>query len=170
MTARVGDVLPDRAGDATVHLWGHLQEAALARTGTAFGRDDLVYAAARSADAVLAPAAQLAFAGPRSVPFDVSCVVAGLDAVAAATKEARYRELATLARAWFDGRNAAGEHVYDRVGGCVFDGIDGTRVSRNSGAEANIEGGLALLDSLPWSAYTPEPTTLSGASSVEPGR
>lgn len=170
MTARIGDVLPDRAGDATIHLWGHLQEAALARTGMAFGRDDLVQAAARSADAILAPAAQLAFAGPRSGPFDVSCAVAGLDAVAAATKDARYGELATLARSWFDGRNAAGEQVYDRVRGCVFDGIDGTRVSRNSGAEANIEGGLALLGSLPWSAYTPDPMASSGASSAEPGR
>jgi hypothetical protein len=27
----------------------------------------------------------------------------------------------------------------------VYDGIDNARVSRNSGAESNIEGGLALL-------------------------
>jgi hypothetical protein len=165
--ARVDDVLPDRAGDATVHLWGHLQETALARTGVAFERDDLVRAAARSADAVLAPAANLAFPGPRTVPFDVSCVVAGLDAVASATGEARYGELATLARAWFDGRNAAGEAVYDRARGRVFDGIDDGRVSRNSGAESNIEGGLALIDSLPWDAYattarTPPSRKLSG--------
>lgn len=151
--ARVGDVLPDRAGDAKVHLWGHLQEAALARAGMAFGRDDLVQVAARSADVVLAPAARRAFAGPRSVPFDVSCTVAGLDAVAVATKDAGYGELAALARAWFDGRNAADAPVYDHVRGCVYDGIDGDRVSRNSGAESNIEGGLALVDSLPWDAY-----------------
>jgi len=153
MAARIGDVLPDRAGDANIHLWGHLQEAALARTGMEFGRDDLVQAAARSADAVLAPAAQLAFPGPRSLAFEVSCTVAGLDALAAATEEARYRESAALARAWFDGRNAACDPVYDRVRGRVFDGIDGTRVSRNSGAESNIEGGLALVDALPWDAY-----------------
>jgi hypothetical protein len=159
MAARIGDVLPDRAGNANIHLWGHLQEAALARTGIEFARDDLVRAAARSADAVLAPAAQLAFPGPRSVPFDVSSTVAGLDALAAATEEARYAELAALARAWFDGRNAAGEPVYDRVRGCVFDGIDGNRVSRNSGAESNVEGGLALMDSLPWDAYGPRMLT-----------
>ena len=153
MAARIGDVLPDRAGDANIHLWGHLQEAALARAGREFGRDDLVQAAARSADAVLAPAAQLAFPGPRSLAFEVSSTVAGLDALAAATQEVRYAELAALARAWFDGRNAAAEPVYDRVRGCVFDGIDGTRVSRNSGAESNIEGGLALVDALPWDAY-----------------
>jgi hypothetical protein len=167
--ARIGDVLPDRAGDASVHLWGHLQEAALARIGKEFGRDDLVQAAARSADAILAPAARRAFSGPRSLPFDVSSTVAGLDALAITTEEARYGELAALARAWFDGRNAAGEPVYDRVRGCVFDGIDGDTVSRNSGAESNIEGALALLDSLPWDAYgptslTPAPNRSTGFS------
>ena len=96
--------------------------------------------------------------------------MAGLDALATTTKEDRYAELAALARAWFDGRNAAGEPVYDRVRGCVFDGIDGDRVSRNSGAESNIEGGLALLDSLPWSAYAPEPLKPAGASNLELGR
>ena len=168
MTARIGDVLPDRAGDANIHLWGHLQEAALARVGKEFGRDDLVQAAARSADAILAPAAQLAFPGPRSLPFEVSSTVAGLDALAAATGEARYAELAALARAWFDGRNAAGEPVYDRVRGCVFDGIDGDRVSRNSGAESNVEGALALMDSLPWDAYGPTTLTPSSAAPHAP--
>jgi hypothetical protein len=170
MAARIGDVLPDRADSVNIHLWGHLQEAALARTGMEFGRDDLVQAAARSADAVLAPAAQLAFPGSRSLPFDVSSTVAGLDAVAAATGDARYAKLAALARAWFDGRNTAGKPVYDRVHGCVFDGIDGNSVSRNSGAESNIECGLALVDSLPWNAYAPEPLTPAGASSFELGR
>jgi hypothetical protein len=35
--------------------------------------------------------------------------------------------------------------VYDRRRGVVYDGIDDGRLSRNSGAEANIEGALALL-------------------------
>jgi hypothetical protein len=159
MATRIGDVLPDFAGDADVHLWGHLQEAALARIGKEFGRDDLLQAAARSADVILAPAAELAFPGPRTMPFDVSSTVAGFDALATATKEARYAELAALARAWFDGCNAAGEVVYDRKRGCVFDGIDGDRVSRNSGAESNVEGALALMDSLPWDEYDPSTIT-----------
>jgi len=167
MAARIGEVLPDRAGNPNVHLWGHLQEAALARVGTELGRDDLVQAAARSADAILVPAAQLAFPGPRSLAFEVGSTVAGLDALAAATNEPRFAELATLARAWFDGRNAASEAVYDRERGCVFDGIDGDRVSRNSGAESNVEGALALVDALPWDAYgpatiTPAPDRISG--------
>lgn len=148
--ARVGSVLPDRAGSPDVHLWGHLQEAALARVGAAFGRPDLVQAAARSADAILVPAVARAFAGPRTIAFDVSSTVAGLDAVAAATGDQRYASLADSARAWFDGRNAAGRPVYDRERGLVRDGIDGDVVNENSGAESNIEGGLALIDSLPW--------------------
>jgi hypothetical protein len=155
VAARIGDVLPDRAGDPNIHLWGHLQEAAVARTGAALGRDDLVEAAALSADAVLAPAAETAFPASRSLAFDVSSAVAGLDAVGTATGEARYAQLAGLARAWYDGRNAAGAAVYDRVRGCVYDGIDGETINRNSGAESNIEGGLALVGSLPWHTYDP---------------
>lgn len=150
---RVGDVLPDRAGCADVHLWGHMQEEALARAGRAFGRGDLIDAARRSAEVVLVPAVEDAVtAGPRQ-PFEASCVVRGLDAVAQATGARRYARLAAQGRAWFDGRNSAGRPVYDRDRGMVADGIDDGRVSENSGAEANIEGALALLDSLPWDAY-----------------
>lgn len=150
---RVGDVLPDIAGRAEVHLWGHLQEAALARAGRVFGRADLIDAACRSAEAVLAPQVERRFDAGTVQPFDVSCVVRGLDAVAQATAEARYRRLADQARAWFHGRNRAGQPVYDQARGLVYDGIDDGRVSANSGAEANIEGALALLDSLPWGEY-----------------
>ncbi|MEP7384626.1 MAG: hypothetical protein ABI910_23335, partial [Gemmatimonadota bacterium] len=167
---RIGDALPDRAGHAGIHLWGHLQEAALARAGTEFRRDDLVQAAALSADAVLVPAAQRAFAGSRALPFDVSSTVAGLDAVAAATGDARYADSAVLARAWFDGRNEAAEAVYDRERGVVFDGIDDDRINRNSGAEANIEGGLALLDSLPWHAYAGVAAAPVATPGIEPPR
>ena len=95
----------------------------------------------------IVPAAERAFAQGTSNPFDVSCVVRGLDAVGLAVRDRRYRVAATLARAWFDGRNAASEPVFDRVRGLVHDGIDDGRVSANSGAEANIEAGLALVAS-----------------------
>jgi len=42
--------------------------------------------------------------------------------------------------------NAAGAAVYDRARGRVADGIDGTRVSENSGAESNIVAAEVLLD------------------------
>ncbi len=147
--AAQNNVLLNEVGSAQIHLWGHLQEAALADAGMAFGRTDLVEAARRSAEAVLIPAVEQHFPGPRVLPFDVSCVVRGIDAVAAATRDSRYERMASLARAWFDGRNTASAPVYDRTAGLVFDGIDDGRVSQNSGAEANIEGALALLDSLP---------------------
>ena len=54
--------------------------------------------------------------------------------------------LAADARAWFDGRNAAGAPVYDRHLGRVADGVDGDRVSENSGAESNIVAAEALLE------------------------
>ncbi len=153
---RIGDLLPNRPGETPTHLWGHLQEVALARVGARFGHPGLVEVARRSADHLLAPAVRSAFRDrPATVPFDVSCAVHGLTAVGEATADERYLELAELAREWFRGRNAARRRVYDRRRGLVYDGIDGARVSRNSGAEANIEGASALLASLPWSRYRP---------------
>jgi len=163
------NVLPDQVGLAQIHLWGHLQEAALADAGMAFGRPDLVEAARRSVEAALIPPLERHFPGARVLPFDVSCVVRGLDAVAAATGESRYERMASLARAWFDGRNTAAAPVYNRAGGLVFDGIDDGRVSQNSGAEANIEGALALLDSLPLHLYEPFPSSAL-AKAPQPGR
>jgi len=43
-------------------------------------------------------------------------------------------------------KNTAGSAVYDRERGRVADGIDGTRVSDNSGAESNIVAAEVLLD------------------------
>ena len=79
-------------------------------------------------------------------PYDVTSTVFSLDRLAAATGEERWTELAQDARAWFEGRNTAGAPVYDRARGRVADGIDEGRISENSGAEANIEAGGALLD------------------------
>ena len=151
--SRLGDVLPDVAGNPEVHLWGHLQETALARVGRAFDRPDLTRAAQASAEAVWVPRVTRAFEAPTTMPFDVSCAVLGLSAVAEATGEARYAEQAELARDWFRGRNAAGHPMYDRRRGLVYDGIDDGRINRNSGAESNVEGALALFDSLPWELY-----------------
>ncbi|MBA2448686.1 MAG: hypothetical protein H0V51_11740 [Chloroflexi bacterium] len=155
--ARLGDVLPDAAGDPNVHLWGHLQEVALARVGLAFARVDLVEAARASADVVFVPSVERSFTAPRTLPFEVSCAVLGLAAVASATGESRYATYAALARDWFHGRNPAGRPVYDRMRGLVYDGIDGSLVNANSGAESNVEGALALFDSLSWESYS-EPT------------
>ena len=140
-----GSSLLNAAQDPAIHLWGHLQEAALAETGTVFGQPALVECARASADALLLPAVDSGFNFEPVLPFDVSCTVAGLAAVARATSDERYAAAAACGRQWFHGRNAAGRPVYDSRRGRVYDGIDNGQVSRNSGAESNIEGGLALL-------------------------
>lgn len=149
---RDGDALLD--GPEAPHLWGHLQESALVRAGRSLGRPEYVEIAHRSAMTVLAPPAETAFANRVStLPYDVSSVVVGLDAVAEATGDPDARRSAALARAWFRGRNSALSPMYDVAAGRVYDGIDDGRVNLNSGAEANIEGAFALFDSLPWDRY-----------------
>ncbi len=145
---RRGDRLLNAAGVEEVHLWGHLQEAALADAGRLLDRPSLVECAVASAEALLLPAAERGFDFNPVLPFDVSCATLGLQAVARATGDRRYVEGAARARMWFLGRNAARKPVYDRQRGLVYDGIDGGRVSRNSGAESNVEGALAMLGSL----------------------
>ncbi len=140
-----GSRLLDAAGVSKVHLWGHLQEAALAGTGCALGDSDLVDCARASADALWLPAVDGGFNFQHVLPFDVSCAIADLDAVAHATSDSRYASAAACGREWFYGRNTAGQPVYDVKRGLVYDGIDCGQVNRNSGAESNIEGALALL-------------------------
>jgi hypothetical protein len=144
-----GSSLLNAAGVLPIHLWGHLQEAALAETGSVLGRPELVECARASAEALLIPAVDSDFDFEPVLPFDVSCAVAGLAAVARATSNQRYATAAARGREWFHGRNTAGQPVYDARRGMVYDGIDHGEVSRNSGAESNIEGALALL------AHTP---------------
>jgi len=142
---RDGGRLLNAAGVQSIHLWGHLQETALSETGRLLCRPELVEAAQASADALLLPAVDRLVTSANALPFDLSCVISGLTAVARATEDGRYAVAAAQARAWFSGSNAAGSPVYDPELGLVYDGIDEGRVSRNSGAEANIEGALALL-------------------------
>ena len=140
-----GSSLLNAAGVQQIHLWGHLQEAALAEAGSLLGQPELVECARASAEALLVPAVDSGFDFERVLPFDVSCTVAGLAAVARATSDERYAAVAERGREWFLGRNTAAQPVYDARRGIVYDGIDHGVVSRNSGAESNIEGALALL-------------------------
>ena len=86
------------------------------------------------------------FAMPVAQPYAVACAILDVDALATATGDARYRELAARARAWFDLRDASGRSVYDRERGRVADGVDGGRVSHRSGAESNIVAAQALIE------------------------
>lgn len=137
--------LLNASGVLPIHLWGHLQESALAATGAALGRPELVETARRSADSLLMPIVERGFPFDHVLPFDVSCTILNLDAVAEATGDRQYTAAAMRGRNWFSGRNTANESVFDGERGLVFDGIDNGLVSQNSGAESNIEGALALL-------------------------
>jgi hypothetical protein len=128
------------------HLWGHIQEGVLAWSAELLEDPQLLAAAVAGAEALLIPAVEGSFAFDGSTPYDVASTVYSLDRLAEATGEARWSAIAADARAWFDGRNAAGVRVYDPGAGRVADGIDEGRVSANSGAEANIEGASALFD------------------------
>jgi len=144
---REGDVLmnnPDERG--TPHLWAHVQEGVLADAGAVLEEPALIDVARRSAGVLLEPAVNAGFDRTSTTPYDVASTVFGLDRLASATGEPRWARLAADARAWFDGRNPAGAPVYDRRSGRVADGVDQGRVSRNSGAEANVEAAGALLE------------------------
>ena len=135
------------------HLWGYVQAGVLARASVALGRKDWLRLAEGTVLGYLAPRVRKGFPQGTVIPYEVSSVVANLEVLAEVTADSRYRDLLYLARAWFRGRNAAATAVYDPIHGVVADGIDGTRVSPNSGAESNVEGAFALLDELPWALY-----------------
>lgn len=147
IACREGDVLmnsPDERG--TPHLWAHVQEGVLADAGMTLGDDRLVRVAAASARALLEPIVRQGFERESTTPYDVASVAFSLGRLGRAEPAGDWRSLAEDARAWFAGRNPAGVPVYDRERGRVSDGIDGTRINPNSGAEANIEAGHALFD------------------------
>jgi len=128
------------------HLWGHVQEAALADAGALLGRDDVVGIARRSAELVFGDVIKTGFDLPRVQPYDVASAIQVMDHLHAVTGTAEYADLAATARRWFDGENSAGRPVYDADTGRVADGIDEGQLSRNSGAEANVVAAQALLD------------------------
>jgi len=148
LACRDGDVLKNAELEVGVpHLWGHVQEGALAQAARTLERPDYLDAAIASAEIVIVPAVASAFGGRESTsPYDVAAAVWSLDRLAEAAHDERWARLAADGRGWFDGRNTAGSPVYERERGRVADGIDGTRVSDNSGAESNIVAAEVLLD------------------------
>ncbi|HZS13377.1 MAG TPA: hypothetical protein VFC09_02145 [Candidatus Dormibacteraeota bacterium] len=128
------------------HLWGHVEEAALADGGALLGRDGVVDVARRSGELLFRDVIGAGFDLPHVQPYDVASAILVMDRLHAVTGAAEYAALAQTARRWFDGRNPARRPVYDTSRGRVADGIDQGRLSRNSGAESNIVGAHALLD------------------------
>ena len=147
MACRRGGMLMNSAFErGRPHLWGHVQEGVLAGAGRLLDRPDLVDAARASAELVFAGVVKDGFDLPRTQPYDVASAVEVLSTLSEVTGVERYSTLAAAARSWFDGRNPAGQPVYDRSAGRVADGVDDRRVSTSSGAEANIVGAHVLLD------------------------
>jgi len=147
LAVRDGIVLMNSAYEVgTPHLWAHIQEGVLATAASVLEDPALIPAATASAEAVVLPAIERAFNAERSIAYEVSSCVAVVDRLFFATGEDRWSRAGADARAWFDGRNAAGAPTYDPERGRVADGIDEDRVSANSGAESNISGAEALLD------------------------
>jgi hypothetical protein len=134
---------PDERGRP--HLWGHVQEAVLADASVALGRANLRTLAVTSANAVFVEVIESGFDLPHVHSHDVQSAVFVMDRLAAITGQSRYGQLARKARGWFDGRNPAAAAVFDRATGRVSDGLDDGRLNDQSGAEANITAGLALL-------------------------
>jgi hypothetical protein len=135
---------PDERGRP--HLWGHVQEAALAGASIVLKRTELLDLAVASAEAVFGEVIESGFDLAHVHSYDVQSAVLVMDRLAAVTGQERFADAARKARRWFDGRNPASAVIYDRATGRVADGLDDGRVSDRSGAEANITAGLALMD------------------------
>jgi hypothetical protein len=147
VACRDGDVLKNSFYEVGMpHLWAHIQEGVLAASSTLLDDPGLLDGAVASAEAVIVPAVQARFAAAPSIAYDVASCIWSLDELARATHDQRWTDLATDARAWFDGDNAARAPVYDRERGLVADGIDHDVVSANSGAESNIVAAEVFLD------------------------
>ncbi|MDP9329972.1 MAG: hypothetical protein M3P11_04940 [Actinomycetota bacterium] len=130
----------------TPHLWAHLQEGALAEAGALLDESSFVDVARASALQLFVPIVRSGFDLPNVTPYDVASSVFALARLGLVTGDHSWAELASDARAWFNGRNPTGRPVYDRERGRVADGIDNGRISENSGAEANVAAADALLD------------------------
>jgi hypothetical protein len=147
VSCREGAILMNSAAEiGDPHLWAHIQEGVLATASRTLGDPILLDVAVASAERVVLPAIERGFDAPTTIPYEVSSTVTVCDRLAVATGDRRWASAAADARGWFDRRDATGVAVYDRDTGRVADGVDRGRVSANSGAEANICAGEALLD------------------------
>lgn len=136
------------------HAWGAHEGEALARAGQLLGRVDLVEAARREVEGLLAW--QLAAGrvheltpGPLregQQAYGVTMAVRGAMALHRATGDVRYAQMAGLHASWFAGNNMARLPMYDAATGRGYDGIDALPRGRNmsSGAESTIEALMAL--------------------------
>ncbi len=150
-----GAIQPWALSRSVWHSWGDQMSGALARASTVL-QDGSLLAPAVLQNASFTPHL-LAGSGPdhswQPGPTNRSQIAYGADstlqnllAVAAASGQASFRDLAGFAASWYFGNNPAGLPMYDPQTGVTFDGVefDGS-INRNSGAESTIHGQLSML-------------------------
>jgi hypothetical protein len=128
------------------HLWAHYQESALCDASDYLDRPEFLEVAQRSADKVFIELIHSGFERALTNPFDVAVSCEAMRRLARTSDDKKYGMLAGEAREWFNGRNPAGQPVYDRVKGRVADGIDLGILNDHSGAESNIVAAQTLFD------------------------
>ncbi|MDQ7825162.1 MAG: hypothetical protein RDV48_20335 [Candidatus Eremiobacteraeota bacterium] len=136
------------------HAWGSRQMMALARSGRLAGHPEWIAAAEREANNLvihlLASEGIIFGLGPAplpspSQPYGCEVLTGGLVELHHATGKPHYAVMAGLMASWLMGNNSARSAVYDASTGRVYDGVDGPKLNRNSGAEATVSGLLALM-------------------------
>lgn len=147
-----GGYLVHHAGEPSIHLWGYDQVTALVEASIYFDDPSLLFPCITTAELVFK---RQALEGPfRDFPprehtglcaYDVSGSCRGLGALYRATGRREYAVWLAKLISWFEGQNATGGPLYDRAEGRCYDGIDGTVMNRNCGAEGAIEAGLVEL-------------------------
>lgn len=144
--------VPDEPGERRVALWGYHQLQALAAASAVLGEPAYRVAAERTVRHLIQPvlAANFCYVYPGhkadQCAYCVTPLVQGLGELYRASGSASYRLLALRAAEWFAGANDAGAIMYDAKSGRCLDGLTGTSVSRNCGAESAIEAGLAEVE------------------------
>jgi hypothetical protein len=128
------------------HLWAHYQETALATASVYLNRPELLDVACRSGDALFVDLIESGFDRHQTSPYDVATSYDAMTHLAHASGDLKYGKLASEAREWFNGRNTAGQPVYDREKGRVGDGIDDGLLNDHSGAESNIVAAQTLMN------------------------
>ncbi len=144
--------VPDAPDQTRVSLWGYHQLLALAAAGAELKHDAYLAAAQRTvanlARPVIAGGFFYAYPGEKAnqCAYNITPLVQGLAELYRATGEVAYRRDACAMAAWFSGANDARAVMYDPATGRCLDGLTGSVVNRNCGAESAIEAGLAEVE------------------------
>jgi hypothetical protein len=150
-----GAILPWAQSRSMWHGWGSQMPAALAEASVTLGDSTLLDPAVT--DAASFTPTLLTASGPDNgwfpTPTERVQIAYGADsrlqsllAVADASGQQGFEDLAVFMASWYFGTNLSGEPMYDPATGVTFDGVqpDGA-INHNAGAESTIHGLLSML-------------------------